>query len=245
MSAETPNGRRLALAASYALLSYLYGSVPFVALLAKKKNIDLKKTGSKNVGAANLFQSTKSPALALSGWLADLSKGALPPLLAKTILPIEDEKTEEILACSGATAGVAGQCWPIFLSFSGGRGVAPLIGASLMLAPGLVPYLFAAMTAGGSLRAVPLLIESGDKDLRQKMLLEGKNSRAVPLCVGLSIAAFPAAMLLRGYPKSRVAAASANALILFSRRVTAGGIPKGPGKARKLLNRLLYDRSEV
>ncbi|MCL6437270.1 MAG: glycerol-3-phosphate acyltransferase [Rubrobacteraceae bacterium] len=227
---------------AYALLSYLYGSVPFVALLAKKKNIDLKKTGSKNVGAANLFQSTKSPALALSGWLADLSKGALPPLLAKTILPIEDEKTEEILACSGATAGVAGQCWPIFLSFSGGRGVAPLIGASLMLAPRAMPVFLGTMASERILRILPPL--TGEAGARGLLHRQTTRTRSGPLSVALAVCSLPLLCSVKGYDEKVVAGTAANAFVLLIRRATARPIPvREPREAGAILvYRLLYDR---
>ncbi|WP_273845647.1 glycerol-3-phosphate acyltransferase [Rubrobacter calidifluminis] len=228
----------------HALGGYLYGSVPFVDLLAKSRGIDLKKAGSKNVGAANLFSLSKSLPLATAAWTLDLSKGAMPPLIAKTVLR-KDEKTARMAAAAGAVFGVAGQCWPIFLSFSGGRGVAPIIGASLILAPGLAPCLLAMMASARLARFLPVLKGEVRAEKRELLHLQTKHTKSGPLSVALAISLMPALCAVKGHEREVVLATAANAAIMLLRRLTAQPLPGKPGDQgvkRILINRLLYDR---
>jgi glycerol-3-phosphate acyltransferase PlsY len=78
------------------LAAYGYGSVPFVAALARGRHVDLKEVGSGNVGAANLWRSSGARR-AVPGWLLDASKGLLPVLVARRLgVP---EPLAELAAC--------------------------------------------------------------------------------------------------------------------------------------------------
>ena len=111
------------------LISYLLGSVPFSYIITKLfKGKDIRKLGTKNVGAMNVI----SVAGLVPGLLAlffDISKGALAVYL-----------TEKITGNSALTifAGlftVIGHNWPIFLKFNGGKGIATTIGILLIKSP--------------------------------------------------------------------------------------------------------------
>ena len=123
--------------------AYLYGSLPVVYLLGRQREVDLKQIGSGNVGATNLM-ATGSPVRAIVGWLFDASKGAIPALLARR-LGFSDEAADLASVC-----GVAGQCWPLFLGFEGGRGISAYVGASAMMNRSAWPFALLPMI-GGSL----------------------------------------------------------------------------------------------
>lgn len=107
-------------------LGYLMGSIPFGLLLgiAAGKG-DIRKIGSGSIGATNALR-TGSKALAAGTLLLDLAKGFFPVFLAATFLP----GTEGLAALST----VVGHCFPIWLKFKGGKGVAT--GAGALLAVG-------------------------------------------------------------------------------------------------------------
>jgi acyl phosphate:glycerol-3-phosphate acyltransferase len=117
------------------LLAYLSGSVPFGLLIARARGVDIRKVGSGNIGATNVFRSVGRGAGVLT-FLLDLLKGFVPaflfPLLLRPALgPVAAQALSVLCAC----LAVAGHNWPIFLRFRGGKGVATSTGALLGLAP--------------------------------------------------------------------------------------------------------------
>jgi glycerol-3-phosphate acyltransferase PlsY len=113
---------RLAIAAA----AYLLGSVPFGLLLTRLSGAgDLRAIGSGNIGATNVLR-TGRKGLAAATLLLDLAKGAAAVLLARSLFP-----GTEALA---AFAAVIGHCFPVWLRFHGGKGVATTMGVALGLA---------------------------------------------------------------------------------------------------------------
>ena len=113
----------------FAILSYLLGAVPSGYLLFKlTERKDIRQFGSHNIGATNVMR-LKGWRAALPVALADMLKGFLPPLLALRIF--EDRR----LALVSAFLAVAGHCYPVYIRFRGGKGVATAVGAALALAP--------------------------------------------------------------------------------------------------------------
>jgi len=121
------------------ILSYLLGSIPvtflIVKLLVKK---DVRKSGSKNVGATNAYRTVKEAGkkkLAiltfLTCWILDMVKGALPFFLLQRYFFV-DFNLAMILA---GFFVVLGHNYSIFLKFTGGRGAACLMGILLYLNP--------------------------------------------------------------------------------------------------------------
>ena len=110
------------------VIGYLTGSVPFAYLLARRRGIDLRQTGSGNVGASNVLR-TSGPGAAVMALCLDGAKGGLAVLVAAR------------LAGGGAApvaAGVAsvlGHIYPVWLGFRGGKGVATAAGVFAILAP--------------------------------------------------------------------------------------------------------------
>jgi glycerol-3-phosphate acyltransferase PlsY len=118
-------------------LAYVSGSLPFAHLAGRAKGVDLRKQGSGNLGATNVFR-VLGWKIGLAVFLADALKGALPVL----ILPryIEGTIDPTIWAIFCGVAAIAGHVRPVFLKFGkGGKGVATASGVFFALAP--VPML--------------------------------------------------------------------------------------------------------
>ncbi|WP_226016847.1 glycerol-3-phosphate 1-O-acyltransferase PlsY [Novosphingobium sp. FKTRR1] len=106
--------------------AYLLGSVPFGLILTRLTGAgDLRAIGSGNIGATNVLR-TGRRGLAAATLLLDMAKGAAAVLIVRAYLP-----GFEALAAAGA---VLGHCYPVWLRFRGGKGVATLMGVSLALA---------------------------------------------------------------------------------------------------------------
>lgn len=108
-------------------LGYLLGSVPFGLLVARAWGLgDVRAIGSGNIGATNVLR-TGSKGAALLTLLLDGGKGALAVLLARLWAG------EDAAQAAGLMAFV-GHCFPAWLGFRGGKGVATLLGLLLALA---------------------------------------------------------------------------------------------------------------
>lgn len=109
-------------------IGYGFGSIPFgllvSALLGKG---DLRKMGSGNIGATNAVRAGGKGMGALV-LLLDIAKGAVPILIAKS----QFAAGAEIYAAFGAFIG---HCYPVWLKFRGGKGVATLLGILIALLP--------------------------------------------------------------------------------------------------------------
>jgi glycerol-3-phosphate acyltransferase PlsY len=111
--------------------SYLLGSVPCGWVVMKLyRNLDVRKLGSGNIGAANVFRAGGPGAFAFTVVL-DALKGFIPVMLG-IAWGLGNE--EWALAAIGLAA-VIGHTWPIYLGFRGGKGVATTGGVMLALAP--------------------------------------------------------------------------------------------------------------
>ena len=108
------------------LLGYGLGSVPFGLILTRATGAgDLRAIGSGNIGATNVLR-TGRKGLAAVTLLLDMGKGLLAVLLAWRWFPE--------VAGFAAIGALLGHCFPVWLSFKGGKGVATLMGVSLGLA---------------------------------------------------------------------------------------------------------------
>lgn len=107
-----------------ALASYLLGSVPFGIVMARIFGLgDLRKIGSGNIGATNVLRTGNKVAAFLT-LLGDIGKGAVAVLIARYTLG-------ETAAQIAAFTAFLGHCFPIFLAFKGGKGVATFMGTML------------------------------------------------------------------------------------------------------------------
>src|SRR6056297_701610 len=109
------------------LAAYLLGSVPFGIVMARAFGLgDLRKIGSGNIGATNVLRTGNKTAAALT-LILDAGKGGIAVLLARAIIAEEDA------AQIAALAAFTGHCFPVFLGFRGGKGVATFLGTLLAL----------------------------------------------------------------------------------------------------------------
>ena len=110
-------------------LAYLLGSIPFGLILTRLTGAgDLRAIGSGNIGATNVLR-TGRKGLAAATLLLDLAKGFAAIALARVIWPA-GLPMAEIAAAAGA---VIGHCFPVWLRFNGGKGVATTMGVALGL----------------------------------------------------------------------------------------------------------------
>ncbi len=108
-------------------LGYLAGSVPFGLVIARLFGLgDLRKIGSGNIGATNVLRTGNRLAAALT-LLLDAGKAGLMVLAAR-LFAAEDA------AQLAGLAAFAGHCYPVWLGFRGGKGVATLFGLLFALA---------------------------------------------------------------------------------------------------------------
>ena len=110
------------------LVGYLVGSLPIGYLVTQgTRGIDLRRAGSGNVGAANVYR-TSGLGIAIAVMLADAGKGAAAVLLG-------GGGVGSIASVAAGVAAVAGHVYPVWLGFRGGKGVATASGAFGVLSP--------------------------------------------------------------------------------------------------------------
>ncbi len=115
--------------------SYLLGAIPFGLVVARAKGIDLRTFGSGNIGATNAMRALGKP-LGYTVFALDVAKGAVPVLLFWRWLGTVESRVLGVQVACGAAA-VVGHCFPIYLAFKGGKGVATAVGALTAIDPGV------------------------------------------------------------------------------------------------------------
>lgn len=108
--------------------AFVLGSIPFGVIIARTKGIDLKKTGSGNIGATNVLRCVGKGA-ALFTLAGDLLKGAIVVMLAR-YLSLGEAAAELIGICA-----ILGHDFSMFSRFKGGKGVATSLGVLLVCSP--------------------------------------------------------------------------------------------------------------
>ena len=118
---------------------YLFGSVPFGLVITKAAGLgDIRTIGSGNIGATNVLRTGRKD-LALATLLLDAGKAGIALILARWIASSTDYAVE-IGLIAGAAAFI-GHCFPVWLGFKGGKGVATFFG---VLCAGIWPIGFIA-----------------------------------------------------------------------------------------------------
>jgi acyl phosphate:glycerol-3-phosphate acyltransferase len=179
-----------------AVLAYLIGAVPVGFIVSRLfGGGDIRRAGSGNIGATNVLRTLgKLPAIVTL--LGDVGKGYLAVSVAGSLAPAG--------APAGAVLAIAGNCWPVFLRFRGGKGVATGFGAFLALAP------WATAPAG--------LV----------WLVVAASFRFVSLASVMACLCLPLGVALLGYPRACVGAAILAALIIVWRhRQNIGRLARG------------------
>ena len=137
----------------WAIAGYLLGSIPFGMVMARFMGLgNLREIGSGNIGATNVLRTGNKKAAALT-LLFDAGKGAVIVLLARKFA------TEDAAQIAGLAA-ILGHCFPVWLKFKGGKGVATYFGLMIALSPvvglaaGAIWLVVAAISRYSSLAAL-------------------------------------------------------------------------------------------
>ncbi|MFL6208049.1 MAG: glycerol-3-phosphate 1-O-acyltransferase PlsY [Pyrinomonadaceae bacterium] len=190
-------------------LAYLLGSIPFGYLIVRLRGRgDVRQTGSGGTGATNVTRSAGRWAGLLTLAL-DALKGTLAIVLARSLLA-DSPGINWTIAAAGVAA-IVGHCFPVWLKFRGGKGVATGLGVFLVLAPlvvGIVAVIFVLIV------------------WRTRYVSLGSitAAAAVPLCVWLL--EHTAAIQARSAPLITVALIG-SALIIFMHRANISRLLSG------------------
>ena len=121
---------------------YLLGSIPTAYLVGKwLKDLDLRRYGSGTVSGSMVFEHVAHWAVVPVG-LFDIGKAALPAWLGLQLglgMPV---------AAAAGLAAVAGHNWPVFLRFTGGRGLGTFMGLLLVIFPWGFPWMLGFLAVG-------------------------------------------------------------------------------------------------
>jgi glycerol-3-phosphate acyltransferase PlsY len=199
--------------------AYLLGAVPAAWVVARlARGIDIRQYGSGNSGVSNLWQST-SKWLALPVILFDFLKGGVAIWAAQRLgLGVGAQAAVGI-------AAVVGHNWPVFLHWSGGRGMLTLLG---------VVFAVSALNGMFPWEAVVAL----------SIAALGTVLRNAPLGVLFAVLSILLVSWARGAPLAVTLVYGAGFVITVVRRLTAprSSLTASVTTRRLLLNRLLLDR---
>jgi glycerol-3-phosphate acyltransferase PlsY len=198
------------------VLAYLLGSIPFGYLIVRLSGAgDVRETGSGGTGATNVTRRAGKWAGLLT-LLLDALKGASAVLVARLVLT--DDSGAGWWVAASALAAVAGHCFPVWLGFRGGKGVATGLGVFSVLAP------LALLVA---LPAFALVVWA----TRDVSLGSITAAALVPLAVFLTGGRGGASA---GTLPTLAAATAGGALIIFMHRANIGRLLRGEENKLKL-----------
>jgi acyl phosphate:glycerol-3-phosphate acyltransferase len=151
--------------AAIPLIAYLLGSIPFGLIVGTVfGGKDVRTVGSGNIGATNVSR-VAGPMAGILTLILDAAKGAVAVILAARVT--SDSATWMIVAALGA---LVGHCYPVWLKFKGGKGVATAAGIFLVLSPWalflalavfilvVVFWRFVSLASIAAAAAIPLLM---------------------------------------------------------------------------------------
>ncbi len=123
-------------------VGYMLGSVPFGLLAGRLKGVDIRKQGSGNIGATNVWR--------VCGWryglpvfLLDALKGVASVCLARWFVTLWPTDAGVYAPIVGAIACILGHSFPVWLKFKGGKGVATSLGVIIGMMPMASLIIFA------------------------------------------------------------------------------------------------------
>ncbi|WP_066773946.1 glycerol-3-phosphate 1-O-acyltransferase PlsY [Candidatus Viadribacter manganicus] len=175
-----------------AIFGYLLGSIPFGLVITKAAGLgDIRDIGSGNIGATNVLRTGRKD-LALATLLLDAGKAGIALLIARALAGDDNPQQVAIGLTAGAAAFI-GHCYPVWLKFKGGKGVATFFGV-----------LFAGVW--------PLGVISGITWLAVATMF--RISSLAALCAA---AIAPIAALVAGFSWSEIIFSAALAILIFWR----------------------------
>lgn len=151
------------------LAAYLLGSVPTGLILAKASGVDIRSTGSGNIGATNVYR-TLGKKVGIMTLVGDCLKGFIPVIIASRL-----GLTDAWVATVGLAAFL-GHVYTVFLGFKGGKGVATALGVflgvsplSVLIALGIfmlviLKWRFVSLASITAAAAMPLIVAALDRN---------------------------------------------------------------------------------
>ena len=196
------------------IFAYLLGSIPTSYIVARWiQGIDLRRYGSGTVSGSMLYEHTQRWLIVPAG-LFDIFKAFLPTWLALRL------GYGDLAAVAAGAAAIIGHNWPIYLGFTGGRGLSTFLGAMLAIYPWGDLWLLLFWGAGFAL---------GD---------------SAPFALA-SFLLFPLLVYFTGAPTALYWLCAAMLIITLAKRVEANHRPlpeEQPERRRVILRRLFFDR---
>jgi glycerol-3-phosphate acyltransferase PlsY len=123
----------LARIAPLLLTAYLLGSIPFGYLIVRlRSGADIRETGSGATGATNVMRKS-GKAAGIVTLALDAAKGFIAVLIARSLT--SGDQDSEAIAAASAVFAVIGHCFPVWLKFRAGKGVATGLGVFLAIVP--------------------------------------------------------------------------------------------------------------
>jgi len=218
--------------------SYILGSFPLLYLLGRLHGVDLRKYDDMHIALWRHVGRVEG----FVGVTFDFAKAVIVVLLARNVGGFDPGW----VACAGVAA-VAGQMWPVFLKFDGERGNSIGLAMSGALATYAMLLSLVPVIIGAAVRTIPRLRQR-NQTLSEKLRFGGPPSLSLPLGMAGAFAVMPLAAWGVGQPREVVFAFVGLFVMIMLRRLTAKlreDLRKPTWKNRMLLNRLLFDRSEI
>ena len=200
------------------IFSYLVGAVPSAYLIGRLvKGVDLRRYGSGNVGASNLFYQVSRKWVIPLGLFEVLIKGALPIWTGQYLLGLERSSSWLIVA---PLLAITGNNWSLFLRLQGGRGIAVASGTLLGLSPLILVPAFVVAVGGWAI------------------------TRSSGVWVLIALTLLPVWAVLRGDPLAIILYCVGLLALVVLKRLVSNWTPMPEDLPRRkvLVNRLLRDR---
>jgi glycerol-3-phosphate acyltransferase PlsY len=221
---------------------YFFGAIPFMILIGRIRGVDLSQEPDLHHA---LWYKVGRP-WGLLGFLLDVVKGVLPILLGFWLsFPLA-------VTALAALASLCGQMWPVFRKFDGERGNTVSLGIvatlSLRNAAPIICIIALTFAALGFIIRTLLRWKSSGNTLNERLKFGGPPSLVLPLGVIIGYLSCPITSCLVGQPVEITLCYAGAVVLMLIRRVTAGllkDLQQTKHPARVVINRLLYDRSEI
>jgi len=227
---------------AFIIAAYFLGALPIMVLMGRLKGLDL----SKERDLHDYLFNRMGKGWGISGFCADILKGVIT-VLAGFLLQFP-----AIVVVLAALSAICGQMWPVFNKFDGEHGNTIGLGvvATLSLAYGAPWVIIIAVgiaLLGLLIRTVNRWRQKGES-LAERIKLGGKPSNIFPLMVIIGFASLILTSIIFKMQVEITWGFTGVLLLLLVRRVTGGllaDLKKSHNKGSVIINRLLYDRSEI
>jgi glycerol-3-phosphate acyltransferase PlsY len=111
------------------LLSFFIGAIPFGVLIGRMRGVDVRASGSGNIGATNVWR-VLGPKAGTAAFVLDVLKGVAGPLIARWLVP-----GDTVMPAVCGAFSVLGHNFSPFIGFKGGKGISTSLGALFGLMP--------------------------------------------------------------------------------------------------------------